>query len=166
MAEALGQRKFVEKVCPQCKRIRLEEAFPPAPFNEHLDNIYTPFTSVEKEIRLLNILPGLENEPLRCSLQPDFLDNARYTALSYCWGAGSDRINITVNGRSIPVTRNLENALRQLRQTHQNMVVWADAICINQQDLAEKSVQVGMMGGTIQKVWVSRLKERTSVIGF
>lgn len=147
MAEVQAQKTLVEKVCPRCNSKRSEQLFPSTPFNDHLDKIYTPFKSVEKEIRLLKISSGLEDDPLRCSLEPIALDgDARYTALSYCWGDADDRVDITVNGQNISVTRNLENALKCMRRLDQDIVVWADALCINQQDTAEKNVQVGLMG--------------------
>jgi Heterokaryon incompatibility protein (HET) len=123
------------------------QEFPSTASNADLDKIYAPLESVKREIRLLKTISGLEDEPLRCSLEVISLeDNARYSALSYCWGDANDRVNITVNEQNISVTKTLENALRRIRNVNQNTVVWADAICINQQDAAEKSVQVGMMG--------------------
>ncbi|PMD47176.1 HET-domain-containing protein [Hyaloscypha variabilis F] len=157
MADILDQRKYVEKVCPRCKSVRLEEAFRVASSNTPPNVIYSPLASAEKQIRILKISSGFQDQPLECILEPVFLEDAQYTALSYCWGAGTNRMDIEVNGQSIPVTRNLENALRGLRKADRDMVVWADAICINQQDSAEKSVQVGMMGNIYAKateVWI------------
>jgi hypothetical protein len=152
MTENQGQKKFVEKLCPRCKNIWIEEGLPSTPFNDHLNKIYTPLESVEKKIRVLNISSGLEDEPLSCSLEPISLDDdARYTALSYCWGDANDRADISVNGQNISVTRSLENALRHMRPVNQHTIVWADALCINQQDVAEKSVQVRMMGAIYSK---------------
>ncbi len=152
MAEVQAQQKFVEKVCPRCNGVRREQEFPSTPFNDHLDKVYSPLKSIENEIRLLKISSSLEEEPLVCSLEPISLDgDAPYTALSYCWGDANDRADIMVNGQSVSVTRNLENALRRMRNVDQDKVVWADAICINQQDAAEKSVQVSMMGSIYSK---------------
>ena len=152
MAELQIQQNFVERVCPRCNGISREQEFLSTPFNDYLDKIYTPLRLIETEIRLLRICPGLEEEPLTCFLEPILLDdNVRYTALSYCWGKANDRADITVNGRHISVTRNLENALRRMRNADQNMIVWADALCINQQDVTEKSVQVGLMGDIYAK---------------
>ena len=158
MTEAQEQTRFVEKVCPRCKSLRREQAFPSTPFKDHLNKIYTPLNSAGKEIRLLKIASGLEDEPLNFSLKPVSLNDARHTALSYCWGDANDRVDITVNGQNISVTRNLENALRHMRNVDQGTVVWADAICINQQDVAEKNVQVGAMGdiyskGMLDSMW-------------
>jgi hypothetical protein len=151
MTEAQEQTKFVEKVCPRCKSLTREQAFPSTPSKGHLDKIYTPLSSTGKEIRLLKIASGVENEPLDCSLEPVSLNDARYTALSYCWGDAKDRVDIIVNGQKMSVTRNLENALRHMRNVDQGKIVWADAICINQQDSAEKNIQVGAMGDIYSK---------------
>jgi hypothetical protein len=43
------------------------------------------------------------------------------------------------------VTQNLKNALRHIRKPEGPVWMWADAICINQQDEKEKKVQVQMM---------------------
>jgi hypothetical protein len=51
---------------------------------------------------------------------------------------------ITVNDRTVSVTRNLEKALRALRRLDQN-IVWVDALCINQQDMKERGRQVVRM---------------------
>ena len=152
MAEVQIQQNFVQRVCPRCNGIRREQEFLSTPFNEYLDKIYTPLKHMEAEIRLLKICPGLEEEPLTCFLEPVLLtDNIRYTALSYCWGNANDRADITVNGRHVSFTRSLESALRRMRNADQNTIVWADALCINQQDVTEKSVQVGLMGDIYAK---------------
>jgi hypothetical protein len=163
MADILDQKKYVEKVCPRCKSVRLEEAFRVASSNTPPNVIYSPLSSAEKQIRILKISSGFQDQPLECILEPVFLEDAQYTALSYCWGAGTDRMDIKVNGQSISVTRNLENALRGLRKADRDMVVWADAICINQQDSAEKSVQVGMMGNIYAKGMLTIYQRRTLI---
>jgi hypothetical protein len=72
-------------------------------------------------------------------------------------------MGIKVNGQSISVTRNLENALRGLRKADRDMVVWADAICINHQDSAEKSVQVSVMGNIYAKGMLPMYWRRTLI---
>ncbi|CAO1599668.1 hypothetical protein XANCAGTX0491_003383 [Xanthoria calcicola] len=47
---------------------------------------------------------------------------------------------------SLDVTRNLAVALRHLRYEREPRVLWIDAICINQQDVHERSAQVERMG--------------------
>ena len=47
---------------------------------------------------------------------------------------------------TLEVTRNLAVALQHLRYQHKPRVLWIDAICINQQDVHERSAQVQLMG--------------------
>jgi hypothetical protein len=72
-------------------------------------------------------------------------DAPSYEALSYCWGEPTDIESIYCNGREKSVGRNLETALRHLRRTDETRILWADAICINQENLPEKSYQVSIM---------------------
>jgi hypothetical protein len=53
---------------------------------------------------------------------------------------------ILLNGVSQAVTPNLETALRYLRYEDRPRVLWVDAVCINQNDLAERKAQVLVMG--------------------
>ena len=46
---------------------------------------------------------------------------------------------------AIYVTRSLYHALRYLRYKSQSRVLWIDAICVNQDDLKERSCQVQRM---------------------
>jgi hypothetical protein len=69
----------------------------------------------ENEIRLLQILPGLDSEIVSCILTHVSLDDPpEYAALSYTWGEKPSR-NICVNGQQLLVTPNLEAALQEFR---------------------------------------------------
>jgi hypothetical protein len=46
----------------------------------------------------------------------------------------------------IATTRNLDNALRHLRHSNKSRLIWIDALCINQNNISEKSIQVSNMG--------------------
>ncbi|CZR66862.1 uncharacterized protein PAC_16763 [Phialocephala subalpina] len=75
-----------------------------------------------------------------------------YTALSYTWGEiGATRL-ILVNGHPMKVTENLEDFLRrhimdivEVVGGEKRMGYWVDAICINQNDVEERNVQVKRM---------------------
>jgi hypothetical protein len=62
--------------------------------------------------------------------------------------------NVVVNGMSIAVTTNLADALANIQKTIMPLLeaegtppyIWADALCINQTDIAEKNEQVMRMG--------------------
>ena len=72
--------------------------------------------------------------PVSCSLEVMTLDpepSRSYTALSYVWGDASITEDITVNGVSFAVTFNLAAALRQIRKSFSEVILWSDAICTN-----------------------------------
>lgn len=102
--------------------------------------------------RLLTIIDA-NYYPVKCTLSTFSLDDPpAYMALSYTWGSAIsyDDLNSDLNRTllcdeaEIPITKNLEYALVSMDLTHEH--IWADAVCINQQDLAERSAQVALMG--------------------
>lgn len=79
-----------------------------------------------------------------------------FIALSYEWGPPTPRRFITVHGAQFGVTPNLYDALIQLRRTQrirQGFRLWIDAICINQDDLAERGQQVARMRDIYRSAW-------------
>ncbi|RYN88323.1 hypothetical protein AA0119_g11946 [Alternaria tenuissima] len=71
-----------------------------------------------------------------------------FEALSYTWGKRGDVKSIIVNGMHKDVPKNLEAALRALRnlpETRLGMRYWVDSLCINQEDEEERSEQVKRM---------------------
>jgi hypothetical protein len=69
-----------------------------------------------------------------------------YETLSYVWGKPEDCGSITLDRARFPVTINLQQALSALRSATESRRFWIDAICINQDNLEERSFQVGLMG--------------------
>lgn len=61
-------------------------------------------------------------------------------------GCAKDPKIVFIEGNSVEITKNLFLALRDLRDEGRDLRLWVDALCINQQDEAEKNVQVKMMG--------------------
>ncbi|KAJ0120498.1 hypothetical protein J7T55_015227 [Diaporthe amygdali] len=107
---------------------------------------YSPLDTQKSEIRLVTLLPGQSRDAIRCTLSIASLDSApEYTALSYVWGDLSKTIPITVDNEPFDVTVNLEAGLRAVRKRWKRRVLWIDAICINQEDVQEKNVQVPQM---------------------
>ncbi|OIW28894.1 hypothetical protein CONLIGDRAFT_577459, partial [Coniochaeta ligniaria NRRL 30616] len=116
-------------------------------------SIYDGPLPSDDHIRLLEILPG-NSYPLECRLHVACLprDKHTYCALSYTWvlrsNLGRDdetKLWIKVNGVPMEVSLNLAAALNRLRFSDVSRMVWADALCINQGDLAERSHQVAKM---------------------
>jgi hypothetical protein len=95
--------------------------------------------------RTLVLQPGVGEEPLQCSLQASLLGDVRFEAISYVWGSDVKDYEILCEGQTIAITTNLWIVLRHVR-SNVPRVLWADSICINQEDLEEKAHQVGMMG--------------------
>ncbi|ORY17489.1 heterokaryon incompatibility protein-domain-containing protein [Clohesyomyces aquaticus] len=67
-----------------------------------------------------------------------------YQAISYVWGPPKPQKLIQVDGLVLPIGENLYTALQHF-QGSEEVVLWIDAICINQDDVEEKSTQVQLM---------------------
>jgi Heterokaryon incompatibility protein (HET) len=87
-----------------------------------------------------------------------------YEALSYTWGDHSVTALIQVNGIELQITLNLFRALQRLRKGRKKRVLWVDALCIDQSNLAERSEQVPRMRSIYQRaervvVWLGDATE-------
>lgn len=124
---------------------------------------YDPMPS-GKFIRMLYLSQGQPNDPLKGKLELFKVDppvsseggesplaSKTYEPLSYVWGPkpnnGSHQITISTDrgSGSLQLTASLYAALKRLRYTDRERCVWADQICINQEDLAERGQQVQFM---------------------
>ena len=113
--------------------------------------------------RLLQLNPeSPSGNDLHCTLEVfDVQSPAKYVALSSTWGdpdaefdsSVSETIRlsykvkteITVNGNPLMIPTNLFNALLALQadaNVHKKLPIWADAVCMNQDDHPERSAQV------------------------
>ncbi|PCD21117.1 hypothetical protein AU210_016543 [Fusarium oxysporum f. sp. radicis-cucumerinum] len=122
-------------------------------------NLYNdlPLDHLRRGVRVLVIHEGRSNGPVECSLKIVSLDEvpACFDALSYVWGNSNETKNIIVNHLSVTVTKSLAKALENLRDhsvsraqifDQLTLTIWVDAVCINQDDLLERSQQVQMIG--------------------
>ncbi|KAI8938757.1 hypothetical protein NX059_004623 [Plenodomus lindquistii] len=145
---------------------------------ESYASLYGPL--FDGEIRVLELLPGEPEAPLRGTLQVvniDFTHSTRslnngsltwtretnhavslatenpvwYTALSYTWGPPVFDKVITFERIDVAITSTLASALRYLRSTSHSVFLWIDQICINQPDVAEKVQQIPLMGQIYRK---------------
>lgn len=121
-------------------------------------------------IRLLKLLPGLPHESIECQLSVcpliEVANNQTYEALSYCWGTEDASMCVTMGDTPheeekmrFNVRPNLREVLCAFRLKDRLRMLWIDAICINQTDDIEKSVQVGLMrqiyeGGMNTLIWL------------
>ncbi len=93
-----------------------------------------------------------------------------YEALSYCWGPDEIYDSIEINGHLVPVRRGLWTALHHLRYPSdgKKRVLWTDALCINQDDLSERSDQVAIMYAIFNRasevvVWLGEVYNKSNV---
>jgi hypothetical protein len=138
--------------------------------NQRIPYAYEPLSKNPDEIRLLKLMPPsssgdieIEIIRVRSSAPP------AYEALSYVWGSPERTHKVTVKtslktcfprlsrrrgflfSRSkfelshLAISRNLFIALQHLSFAKKPRLLWIDAICINQDDIAERSEQVNKM---------------------
>lgn len=112
-------------------------------------------------IRVLVLAAGSSDSPLQAHLEArplntngvtgehgDDADNRDgFEAISYCWGAETSQQKLHMNdGSELALTQSLYSALHAFRYVDRPRTLWADAVCINQDDVSERSSQVAMMG--------------------
>jgi hypothetical protein len=79
-----------------------------------------------------------------CTFDVDAPNPPDFRVISYLWGAGSEGSGyIVCDGQQIHARPNLIAALGTIPRSRRQLL-WIDAICINQQDAAEKSQQLEM----------------------
>ncbi|TPX18351.1 uncharacterized protein E0L32_011762 [Thyridium curvatum] len=97
------------------------------------------------EYRLLKLLPK-RMEIVKCEILHFPLNRApRYRAVSYSWGDADVTQKVQIGTEIIQITASLQGALNALRDEEKEVYVWADGLCINQQDRDERSQQVQLM---------------------
>lgn len=121
--------------------------------------LYQPLDRNSRETRLIEILSTHPDETIKCKLHTVTLTpDTYYVCISYVWGDPSITEEILVNGVRKQVTINLATALRHLKKhwleieneayhdvDTSKFRLWADALCINQDDPLERGHQVGLM---------------------
>ncbi|KAI1116320.1 heterokaryon incompatibility protein-domain-containing protein [Nemania sp. NC0429] len=109
--------------------------------------------------RIVEILPGLYDDPVICRLHVTRITDAQmsYSALSYTWTLDDEdrfmrranmpppKESISCNGFDVSIGKNLFQAFRRIRQPSTSEMIWADALCINQEDVRERTQQVRKM---------------------
>ncbi len=98
-------------------------------------------------IRYMVLRPDARGSLLICSLHTAHIDQVPpFEAISYVWGSTVKPSTIVCEGKILHITRNLWLALQTVRSTDQPRTLWADSICINQENTTEKGRQVQLMG--------------------
>lgn len=118
----------------------------------------------QEEARMLKTRTKLlEISPASAGL----LDKAMPPSDSHLWPRAYDEAEIILDGSSFKVGTNLEKALRALRETPEvrsGLLVWADALCINQNDIEERNFEISRMGSIYRRAvrvasWLSEVDD-------
>ena len=131
---------------------------------------YDDLKDAKLEIRLLVLKPNNARSEVECELKTfSFESCPPFEALSYMWGASHPRKRIRVEGEDLHVRPNLFNFLKCFQILRQSLVtkrtyLWIDAICINQENIDERSAQVQIMGDVYRKaslvlIWLGKPDE-------
>jgi Heterokaryon incompatibility protein (HET) len=97
-------------------------------------------------IRLLKLRPGSWNDDICCELEVTSLDEQpEYEALSYAWDDKPNSRRISLDNQPFSICTTLESAFRRLRHSECLRILWVDSLCINQEDVEERSAQVSLM---------------------
>ncbi|KAH8673338.1 heterokaryon incompatibility protein-domain-containing protein [Xylariales sp. PMI_506] len=109
--------------------------------------LYSPLAPF-REFRLVTLHAGMGEDPIVCTLQrASLVRHPEFVALSYEWGdSHGPTHSIELNGGSLMVGLNLWYALSHLRRKNKDIIIWVDALCINQSSTQEKGDQVSLMG--------------------
>jgi Heterokaryon incompatibility protein (HET) len=113
---------------------------------------YRPISSPDA-VRMLQLLAGEADDPIHIKLSHHpITDLPKCEVLSYVWGPEDREQDIICEAKILKGTPNLLEVLRRLRHRmlkskhyDQTGLLWIDAICINQDDFAERSQQVQLM---------------------
>ena len=105
----------------------------------------------ESEFRLIRILQKTTSN-IKCEIEHHSLENPPdYIAISYAWGDADDSEKIVLEGATIPVTVSLYGALWALREKKKSVLVWVDALSIDQKNRDERTQQVQYMTSIYSK---------------
>jgi hypothetical protein len=104
---------------------------------------YVALNQHENEFRLVELQQSQSfDDTLVARLRHCSLQNPPpYLALSYKTGDPRSSVTMSLDGFQVPISPNLEMALRQLRGSRYRLI-WADSLCIDQQDEKEKAAQI------------------------
>lgn len=99
------------------------------------------------EIRLFVMFPAERREPLRGMIcEYAFADAPPYKSLSYTWGLQDRNMHKIITPKGfLLIKENLNAALLRLRSRTGAVILWIDAICINQAKNDEKAKQIRLL---------------------
>ncbi|KAI0438471.1 heterokaryon incompatibility protein-domain-containing protein [Xylaria telfairii] len=154
-------RQFTCKCTRQCSFNQKSEADGSLQLYENLPS--------EDAFRVIEVQPGLHDDPVVCRLHVALISEAilSYATLSYTWKLDDEaayrrrymrpteeealpKVPISCNDFEVLIGENLFQAIKRIRKPSISQMLWADALCINQNDVQERTQQVRKMS-TIYK---------------
>ncbi|MDI1487657.1 MAG: hypothetical protein OHK93_006928 [Ramalina farinacea] len=147
---------------------RIEDQNTPRLCWPELPYVYKPLLYSDS-IRLIKLEPRESgfSDQLTCELLDVRLsETPDFEAISYAWEAAVFPDTLHILKEFLKITSSLASALRKFQDSNEPRLLWADAVCINQSDVPERSSQVALMhqiyGNAKQVlVWLGPGDERT-----
>lgn len=131
---------------------------------------YKPLSTKIPHIRLISNISREANDNFRIDLKHHELGTVPYHALSYTWGSPQPLYDVSIGNEFVSVRQNVHSFFNHCldvgkwRETR----IWIDSICINQDDLDEKSRQIQLMGQIFHRadqvlIWLDKASEIDTV---
>jgi len=103
-----------------------------------------------RSMRLLHLLPADNKDQILQGVLVHIphgvhASGGTYRALSYVWGTNDRTKELMTPDGVIRITPSLSVALRHIRKRTVPLVLWVDAVCINQSDNTEKAEQIRLL---------------------
>jgi hypothetical protein len=121
------------------------------------------------EIRLLRLSAGTGDMPIEGLVLHTLSGSTeQYSALSYIWGPALRIFELQTPDGDIPLTSALYAALKRLRSKDASILIWVDAVCIDQANDHEKVVQIRLMRRIFQTAgrvvaWIGEETDNSSL---
>lgn len=82
-------------------------------------------------IRIIALAPGQGDQAIRCTLKVVNHNDivGQYECISYVWGDPAIVVDIICDGKRLPVTKSLRDALQRFRHPDKERILWADGEC-------------------------------------
>jgi hypothetical protein len=111
----------------------------------------SPYHQLEEQKRQFRLLKlfNSDTECIKCELGTFSLtdnDLPSWKALSYRWGDDEPNFVVHLNDEAIPIRKNLHKIITQMVKENRRDWIFIDALCIDQENEAEKPGQVELMG--------------------
>jgi hypothetical protein len=115
---------------------------------------YTPLHPDAPSFRILKLNPPRDGKTSKidCELTLNYLGKhvKNYKAVSYYWGSPDSQqrernCSISLDGKKFYVSPIVADILRTLRHESRSIMLWIDLICIDQDNLQERNIQVMRM---------------------